>query len=430
MKLAHPNALDASRDALTGLASRDAARTRLDDWLGSGAPVHALLFGLRRFDALNTAFGAKAGDRALAEIAARLTHFAGEELDGAWFAARARGGQFLLLARDACSRERWQLFAGQLLDALARPIPTPSGTLRPSLRGAMLRCLDGESANAALERLDQALEGVFASTVRRLAWADGAATRLERSAAQLEADLLHALDRNEIEVVYQPQFRCADDRLSGAEALARWNHPQLGRIGAGALFAIAARADHVPQLSRHIARLALAGADGWPAGLRLSLNITPNDLAGSSFADEFAELVNSSGFPAERLTLEVTEQALLGDVNHAAEALGVLAERGMRIALDDFGAGFCNFHYLKRLPLNYLKLDRSMIDGVTDDARDLAVLRGIVAMARALDLAVIAEGVESEAQRAVAAAEGCALYQGFLRARPMSRADFLALASA
>ena len=115
---------------------------------------------------------------------------------------------------------------------------------------------------------------------------------------------------------------------------------------------------------------------------------------------------------------------------HAAQVLGRLTARGMRVALDDFGAGFCNFRYLKLLPLHYLKLDRSMIDGIAGDLRDLAVLRAIIAMAGALELKVIAEGVESEAQRALVAAEGCASYQGFLRAQPLSAEDYVALAEA
>lgn len=423
-----PDAFEASRDAVTGLPGLEAARARLGEWLARGGRVHALLLGLRRFDTVNLAYGAAAGDAALGEVAARLKHFAADELDGAWLAARGRGGQFLLLAGEDCSRERWQLAAAQLLDAMAGPIVTAAGTLRLSPRGALLRGLPGESADSIIDRLGHTLDSTMASPARRLAWADGEATRAGRSAAQLEADLLRALDRGEIEVVYQPQFDCRDDRLSGAEALARWNHPKLGRIGAGALFAIAERADHVPHLSRHIARLALEGARPWPGHLRLSLNVTPNDLAAANFAEEFTALVGECGFPAWRLTLEVTEQVLLADVNHAARALGALAAEGMRIALDDFGAGFCNFRYLKLLPLHYLKLDRSMIDGVIGDPRDLAVLRAIVAMARALDLQVIAEGVESEAQRDLVASEDCAFYQGFLRAQPMNSADFLALA--
>ena len=421
---------DDARDAVTGLTGREGARLRLGQWLERGEQVHGLLVGLRRFDAVNLAYGAAAGDAALAEVSARLKHFAGDELEGAWLAARSGGGQFLLLTTEPCSRERWQVVAAQLLDALARPIACAGVTLRLSPRGALLRGLDGESADSMLDRLGQALSSVMAHPGRRLLWADGEATRAGRSAAQLEADLMRALDGDEIEVVYQPQFACADDRLVGGEALARWNHPQLGRIGAGALFAIAERADHVAQLSRHIARLALTGARSWPMDLRLSLNVTPSDLASGDYARDFAGLAESTGFAPWRLTLEVTEQVLLADAAHAAQVLGRLAARGMRIALDDFGAGFCNFRYLKLLPLHYLKLDRSMIDGIAGDLRDLAVLRAIIAMAGALDLKVIAEGVESEAQRALVAVEGCASYQGFLRAQPLSAEDFVALAEA
>jgi predicted signal transduction protein with EAL and GGDEF domain len=386
------------------------------------------LLGLRRFDALNLAYGSATGDFALAEIANRIKHFAADELDGPWLAARTGGGQFLLAATEACSRERWQLFAAALAEAVARPIAGQAGTMRLSPRVALLRCLTGESADSALDRLGQALEALFAQPGRRLLWADGEATRAGRSAAQLEADLLGALDRDEIQVLYQPQFACTDDRLIGGEALARWNHPTLGRIGAGALFAIAERADHVPQLSRHIARKALVGAAKWPGDLRLSLNVTAGDLAAGEFAGELAALAKAGRFPAWRLTIEVTEQVLVGDVRQAATVLEGLAAQGIRVALDDFGAGFCNFRYLKLLPLHYLKLDRSMIEGVAADPRDLAVLRAIVAMARALDLQVIAEGIETDAQRLLAAAEGCASYQGFLRAQPLGTGEFLKLA--
>ena len=428
MDAVHPDPAAARSDPLTGLAGRDVAAARLDEWQRRGERVHALLIGLKRFDAVNLAYGSAAGDAALAEVALRLKQFAARELDGPWLAARGRGGQFMLIATEPCSRERWQLAAGQLLDALARPIATAWGTLRLSPRGALLRAVEGESAASVLDRLGQALELGMGQAGRRVHWAEGEASRTGFSAAQLETDLLRAIDLGQIEVVYQPQFGCADDRLVGAEALARWNHPKLGRVGAGALFAIAERADHVAQLSAHIAQLALDGAKEWPLDLRLSLNITPNDLASADFAARFSALLKRLRFGPWRLTLEVTEQVLLTDVAHAAHALGALAAQGIRIALDDFGAGFCNFRYLKLLPLHYLKLDRSMIDGTAGDPRDLAVLRGIIAMAGALDLQVIAEGVETETQRLLVAGEGCAAYQGFLRAQPMSADDFLALA--
>lgn len=428
--------LDGLRHGFGDLPDLETARARLDEWQsragGSGEPayVHALLVGLLRFDAVNLAHGAAVGDGALAEVASRMSHFAAVELDGPWLVARSGGGNFLLIANEACSRERWQLFAEEVADVIAKPIAVPAGLLRLSPRMALLRCLTDESVESILDRLGQALVQAKRTQGRRPIWADGEATEPGRSSAELEADLLGAIDRDEIEIFYQPQFSLPEERITGGEALARWNHPQLGRIGAGALFAIAERADHVAPLSRHIAKRALEGARVWPAGLRLSLNVTPADLATGSYYGELIDLVEASGFDAARLTLEVTEQALLYDVELAARILAGFSARGIRIALDDFGAGFCNFRYLKLLPLHYLKLDRSMIEGLAGDARDLAILRAIVAMAGVLDLEVIAEGIESEAQRNVAAQEGCAFYQGFLRAPPLDAAAFHALVSA
>ena len=430
-----PGEFDAQRDAVTGLPGIGAVRARLEEWNGQArgegdAPrLHALLLGLRRFDTVNLAYGHAAGDAALTAVATRLSQFAGRELDGPWLAARAGGTNFILVAKEACSRERWQLFAGQLADQLAQPIVMPGAVLRLSPRAALLRGVGGEGAESVLDRLSQTFANMGRQHGRRLAWADGEATRPGRTAVQLEADLLHAIDAGEIEVVFQPQFSLPEDRLTGAEALARWNHPRLGRIGAGALFAVAERADHIAPLSRHIARLALASARPWGKKLRLSLNVTAFELASEGYAAELLAILDETGFPAGQLTLEVTEQALVTDIQLAARTLGELNAAGLRVALDDFGAGFCNFRYLKLLPLHYLKLDRSMVDGITGDGPDLAVLRAIIAMARALGLEVIAEGIENEAQRAAVAREGCDSYQGFLRAKPLSGLAFAALAS-
>ena len=435
MNEGRPFESDMQRDALTGLPGLEAVRARLGEWIdqrrasGEGTRLHALMIELRRFDTLNLAYGAAAGDAALAEVAARLLRFAARELEGPWLAARAGGSTFILIANEACSRQRWQLFAGQLADIIARPLPTTGGFLRLSPRMALLRGVDRESPESVLDRLSQTLANMGRHQGRRLAWADGETTRPGRTAAQLEADLMHAIDAGEIEVVFQPQFALPQDRLTGAEALARWNHRKLGRIGAGALFSVAERADQVAPLSRHIARLALTEARAWPDHLRLSLNVTAFELAAESYAEELLGTVEQSGYPAGRLTLEVTEQALVADIQMAARSLGRLSEAGIRIALDDFGAGFCNFRYLKLLPLDYLKLDRSMVDGITADPRDLAVFRAIVAMARALSIDVVVEGIESEAQLALVGREGAGSYQGFLRAKPMSGADFADLAA-
>lgn len=243
-------------------------------------------------------------------------------------------------------------------------------------------------------------------------------------------ELDRALERNEIEILFQPQFAAADDRLVGAEALARWHHPVRGPVGVGPLFAIAEHTGRVPELSGHLVSRAIAAAMKWPTPLQLSLNVTASDIASGRFAETILATVAEARFPPGQLTLEITEHVLVADLPGSAAQLAALAERGVAIALDDFGAGFCNFHYLKRLPLNDLKLDRSMIDGIDEDPRDLAVLRGIVKMARALGLEVIAEGVERQSQRDIIAREGCTRWQGFLGAHPMGAEEFAALAGA
>jgi len=247
----------------------------------------------------------------------------------------------------------------------------------------------------------------------------------------LAEELTQAMAGGAIEILFQPQFDPSGMHVVGAEALARWHHPRLGEVGGAKLFAMAERAGKSCVLSRHVARAALLEASTWPQApgreLRLSLNITAAGLAEPDFTDEMAGNLAASGFPPELLTLEITEQCLVADLERSAERLQRLADLGVRIALDDFGAGFCNFRYLKRLPLHYLKLDRSMVEGIEENASDLAILRGILAMAQALDLEVTAEGIERPAQREVIAREHCTSWQGFLGARPMSGADFMAL---
>ncbi len=237
-------------------------------------------------------------------------------------------------------------------------------------------------------------------------------------------DLSAAIAGEEVQILLQPQYRASDSQLAGAEALVRWQHAEHGEFAGDAVVAIAQSGGVGRRLARHIWRAAFGAASQWPDVLRLSLNVTAMDLFDRTFAEDLSALLEETGFPAERLTLEITEQALVADLDRSARRLNNLAESGIRIALDDFGAGYCNFRYLKVLPLHSLKIDRSMIEGITECERDLAVLRGIVAMAKALNIAVIAEGIETDAQRAVVVREGCELWQGYLGQRPMPIAAF------
>ncbi len=416
------------RDLLTGLAGMDSAALWLDQ-VGDTGFVQAMLVSLQRMPAVNLAYGMAGGDRVLVEVARRLRDFVAEELGPQAIVARAAGGAFLVASRAALPRERWQWLAEALGRAIARPLVVDGERLSLAPRMALLRGRPGENGAQLLDRLDQVSGDLQRRSGRRVLWADGSHPARGRSAASLEGDLLGAMHRDEIAVLFQPQFQVTGGALAGAEALARWEHPSFGRISAETLFAVADRGDHIAQLSRHIALRALTKAAAWPVSMRLSLNVTAEDFAVGDFAASMRGALAASGFAPERLTIEITEQTLITDFEACAASLRDLAEIGVSVALDDFGTGFSNFRSLKALPLDTLKLDRSLVSDVEHDPRDRAILSAMAAMARALDLKLIAEGVETEVQLATLQDVGCDLFQGFLRSGPISAEDFAVLAA-
>ena len=244
----------------------------------------------------------------------------------------------------------------------------------------------------------------------------------------LGRDLRRALAADEIDILFQPQVAMADGAVIGAEALMRWRHPRLGELGAERLLDAAERAGLVPALSAHVHARALAAVAGWPGGLRLSLNVTAEDLAEPGFDAALAERVAASGFPAERVTLEVTERGLIEEPRRAAAVLNALRAAGFRTAIDDFGTGYSSIAYLSQLPLDYLKLDRVLTQDMAAGQRDRTVVTGVIELAHSLGLTVIAEGVETEQQRDLLARAGVAVWQGFLCAGPIGAADVAALA--
>jgi diguanylate cyclase (GGDEF)-like protein len=415
------------RDPLTGLPDGAAARRWVSARLAAGGRPGVLLVGLDRLPAVNSLYGRAGGD-ALIQAAARRIEAAARAVDGASWIARLAGTEFLV-GLPSADPAAMAAMAERILDAVERRIAGPDAML-PGVRigGAIAA---GEDAGALLRRASAALaearEG--ASGAVRLLGAEegGQAERAQR----LAADLRRALSASEIEVLFQPQVRIANGLIEGVEALARWRHPELGELGAEALFGAAGRADLVAPLSELVQRKALETAAAWPAALealRLAVNVTAADLARADFAGAMLARIDASGFPRERVTVEVTEEGLIEDLGAAAAALAELRRAGCRVAVDDFGTGYSSLAYLKALPLDYLKLDRRLSQDIVGSARDRVVVRGVIDMARALGLGVIAEGVETEEQLALLAAEGCTLYQGFLCSGPVGVEELMTLA--
>jgi diguanylate cyclase (GGDEF)-like protein len=426
------------RDLMTGLASRQGALEWIGQALRSDGPLIVLLIGLTEFDRVNTAYGRIVGDAMLGRVAMRLSRVAQTMGGQEPLVARIAGAEFLVAIRaDAQSEpqalvERASLIAPEIIGDIDRPFNAGDHLIRLSARGGVAISTKTDTPDALLRRASSAL-----ADARRAGGQGGVRVRIAEGHSialhheRIDSDLRLALDRGEIQILFQPQFAMADDQIIGVEALARWQHPVHGEIGAGALFAIAERSDFLLPLSAHIQATALTEAATWPdalSNLRISLNVTAADLAQPDFLDRFVEQMEQAGIARERVTLEITESGLIENLDGAALILTQLRAAGMAVAIDDFGTGYSSLAYLKSLPLDYLKIDSTIARDIVGSERDRIIVRAIIDMARSLDLGVVAEGVETEHQLALLARAGCSSYQGFLRAPPLGSAALVSLA--
>lgn len=247
---------------------------------------------------------------------------------------------------------------------------------------------------------------------------------------RLSDHLPPAIGGGEIIVLLQPQVSMANGAIVGAEALARWRRPGQAEVGAERLFAAAKRADLIAAVSDEIHDVALGDAAAWPRTLdrlRLSINVTARDLARSGFAETLLARAALHGFAASRLTIEVTEHDLITDFGQADAVFRAFQAGGCQVALDDFGTGYSSLAYLKELSVDTIKLDARLTHDIDGSPRGRTVVEGIIAIARALGLTVVVEGVETPRQRDMLAAAGAEIYQGFLCAEPLTSAGLARL---
>jgi diguanylate cyclase (GGDEF)-like protein len=422
-----------SRDPLTGVGDGRAMRAWVHDGLAAptaqGQPLVLLLVALTRFDAINLAFGRPSGDAVLQAAARRIARQA-DALGAAGRVARIAGAEFAVLMRPPAGPADARLLALHVMETLARPFASGDRAITIGSRIGIAVSRTGDTAASLLRRASAALAEAKAQEGAPVSLVDADAEQAHARGDRLEIDLRGALDTGEIDVLFQPQVEIASGAIVGVEALARWNHPSYGELGAGTLFAVAERSDYLVQLSDHVQRKALEEAARWPAALahlRVSVNVTAQDIVRPGFAASFLKMVEASGLEARRVTAEVTESGLIEDLPAAAALLAELRRGGLKVAIDDFGSGYSSLAYLKALPLDYLKLDKSLCEDIDGSPRDQVVVRSVIDMARSLGLTVVAEGVETRAQLELLAGEGCALFQGFLCAPPLSTERLVAL---
>jgi diguanylate cyclase (GGDEF)-like protein len=415
-----------TKDLLTGVADARAARAWIEHRLaaggGEGPRAVALLLSLTRFDAINSAFGRASGDAVLQAAARRIERHAQSE-DGGRLVARLAGAEFALLLAAPASVADARHVAGRLVEALGRPFVSGDHAITIGCRIGIAMALPGDSAASLLRRASTALAEAKGQDGAPVSLIDAESERASVHGDRLEVDLRRALDAGQIQLLFQPQVAIATGEIVGVEALARWRHPAYGPLGAATLFGVAERSDYLVELSGHVQKKALAAAAAWPEplrGLRLAVNVTAQDIQRPGFAAQFLADVAQSGLDPARVTVEVTESGLMADLPAAAALLAELRRGGLRIAIDDFGTGYSSLAYLKALPLDYLKLDKRLCEDIAGSPRDRVVVESVIGMATSLGLKVIAEGVETAEQLALLAAAGCAIYQGYLCAPPLT----------
>ncbi len=428
------------RDALTGLASGDL----LQDWIAARLdapsqppPVFVLAVGVGRFAQINAAYGRAVADQALKAVALRLSAIVDGRAQGSSPAetqllGRLAAAEFAVAMAGPLALADVTRLAHLLAAAFDRPFVIDDHVIHLSGRVGIASASAEDShdvdaeAVAMMRRASVALAAARAGEAGTVEvfQADPSGDPLTRM-ADLESDLHQAIENGDIALVFQPQMAFGSGQIAAVEALVRWEHPSLGLLPAETLLETAASAELAIKLGRHIRYRAMTIAARWQgalARLKLSVNVTAADLADPGFGDALETALAQSRLAPQRLTLEVTEGALIDDMRGAVNLLSGLRSSGVRIALDDFGTGYSSLAWMARLPIDQIKLDRSFTLGLTGSPRERVVVETVVRLSKQLGLAVVAEGVEDEVQLEATRLAGCDAVQGYRIAAPMSAA--------
>jgi diguanylate cyclase (GGDEF)-like protein/PAS domain S-box-containing protein len=407
-----------ARDQLRRLPGQALA----DQWLqrayaaGGAERVGICSLDIDGFQAVNDSLGDDVGDRLLMSVVGRLQLAAGDDL-----VTRSGGDEFVVLVADPEEEADACRFADRLQAALATPFVIGTETVTVTASIGVAEAATADSCPTELLRA--------ATVARSWATAMGGGRRVvfdhardagEAARYTLLRGLRGGIDRSEFQLVYQPLIRLADGRVSGVEALVRWDHPELGLIGPGRFIELAEHSGAIVPLGRWVLETACERAVGWwhelgPGMPLVSVNVSPVQLAAPGWLHEVTDVLDATGLPPEKLQLEITEQAVLADDPAALHALGELRDAGVRLALDDFGTGWSSLAWLRRLPVHVLKIDGSFIDGLrkpAPDPVDASIVKALIEMAHAIGLEVTAEWVETALQAERLTAMGCDTGQG------------------
>lgn len=408
-------------DTLTGLPNRLMIYENLANALADSEKWSSrcafIMIDLDRFKAVNDSLGHPLGDRLLGRVAQRLTQLVSEnEMVG-----RLGGDEFAIVVRDATDVTRLETLARRTIEALSAPYEIDQNTLHIGASlGIALGPRDGRTAETLVRSSDLALYrskdkggGIFHIYEPQLH-----AQAEERRV--LELALRKALANNELSLNYQPVVDAGKGELVGFEALLRWQHPALGTISPAKFIPIAEETRLIGSIGEWVLRAACSEAAHWPATMRVSVNVSPEQLLNPSFVSVVISALSNSGLPADRLELEVTESVFMREGTSAIQVLERILDLGVRLSLDDFGTGYSSLGYLSRTRFSTIKIDRSFVQGASKGRPEaIAIIRAVVALAQSLGMATTAEGVETEAEHRMTQELGCSKVQGYYFGRPL-----------
>jgi len=405
-------------DALTGLPNRRLFLDRLEQDLkkagGAGQGLGVLLLDLDRFKEINDNYGHAKGDAALVEMTRRLARCVAEDAT----IARLGSNMFALVLGEFDGRRHLETTADAIIGAIGAPLELgPGDTAYVSASvGISVFPDDGIDAAELVSNAEQAVYLAKSAGRGRFQYFTPALQQHARDKLALTNDLRAALARRQLQVHYQPIVEAATGRIRKAEALLRWHHPEHGMISPARFIPLAEEAGLIHEIGEWVLLEAIASIERWQRAygfvVELSVNVSPLQFEGRATLPWLERVVNA-GLPPNSITIEITEGVLVSDAEQVTRCLHALHQAGAKVSIDDFGTGFSSLSYLKQFDVDYLKIDKSFINHLTEDGSDKALTEAIVDLAHRLGIEAIAEGVETGAQRDILAAFGCDYIQGY-----------------
>jgi predicted signal transduction protein with EAL and GGDEF domain len=350
-------------------------------------------------------------------IAAALREKLGEEA----IIGRLSGDEFAIARTlDPADIARAEPMAESVLRAATRPFTIDDRIIQVGAFSGIASA-PAEDARIAdiLRRADIAMDHARSGRVARPVWFDSGMERALIAQSEIEQGIRIGIEHGQFVPYFEPQVDFATGEITGFEVLARWNHPLSGVIGPDVFIPIAEEIGVIGRLSEHVIREALREAAPWDPAIKISVNISPTQLADGWLAQRIVQLLAETGFPADRLVVEITESSLFADIEMARTIVTSLKNQGIRLALDDFGTGFSSLSHLRSLPFDIIKIDRSFVLNVHSKKESVAIIRAVTTLAGALSIPDCVEGLENEATFDVVTRLGCAIGQGWYFGKPM-----------